>query len=260
MPWPCHGFTIERNTGVDPHGAIDTRHDHDKERTMAFPTAVNDQITDAVTQSNVKVIGEAPAFAMGALYQSLAHSTGILFENAVAAQQQQNTLAQAATTQGIMQIYSLDTTAAAGATDKVAQTGVADNLSSLLTVLNAFKSPLAAAQADTVQVEPAEGDAAVTAAESSPKDGYDGIAGAVKDAVRFANDTVLGNADAFNAALRQCTDSVVHAIERIQHAQEDALRRMLLDAAMAATLKAMLQAPQRAKEYEEVLQAIKRLG
>jgi hypothetical protein len=260
MLWPCHGFTIERNTGVDPHGAIDTRHDHDKERTMAFPTAVNDQITDAVTQSNVKVIGEAPAFAMGALYQSLAHSTGILFENAVAAQQQQNTLAQAATTQGIMQIYSIDTTAAAGATDKVAQTGVADNLSSLLTVLNAFKSPLAAAQADTVQAEPAEGDAAATAAESSPKDGYDGIAGAVKDAVRFANDTVLGNADAFNAALRQCTDSVVHALERIQHAQEDALRHMLLDAAMAATLKAMLQAPQRAKEYEEVLQAIKRLG
>ncbi|MFN4010384.1 MAG: R body protein RebB-like protein, partial [Pannonibacter sp.] len=35
-------------------------------------------------------------------------------------------------------IYSLDTTAAAGATEKVAQTGVADNLTSLLTVLNAF--------------------------------------------------------------------------------------------------------------------------
>jgi hypothetical protein len=155
MPWPCHGFTIERNTGVDPHGAIDTRQDHDKERTMAFPTAVNDQITDAVTQSNVKVIGEAPAFAMGALYQSLAHSTGILFANAVAAQQQMNTLAQAAANQGVIQIYSLDTAAAAGATDKVAQTGVADNLSSLLTVLNAFKSPLAktdavqAAQVDT---------------------------------------------------------------------------------------------------------------
>lgn len=233
---------------------------------MAFPTAVNSQITDAVTQSNVKVVGEAPAFAMSAIYQSLAHSTGILYANAVAAQQQMNTLAQAASNQGVMQIYSIDTTAAAGATDKVAQTGVADNLTSLLTVLNAFKSPLAktdavqATQADTDQAETAEGDAAVTAAESSPKDGYDGIAGAVKDAVRFANDTVLGNADAFNAALRQCTDSFVYALERIQHAQEEALRRTLLDAAMAATLKAMLQAPQRAKEYEEVLQAIKRLG
>ena len=106
---------------------------------MAFPTAVNDQVTDAVTQSNVKVIAEGPAFAMGSLFQASAHSTGILFENAIASQQQQNTLALAAANQGVMQIYSLDTTAAAGATEKVAQTGVSDNLTSLLTVLNAFK-------------------------------------------------------------------------------------------------------------------------
>jgi hypothetical protein len=76
---------------------------------MAFPTALNDQVTDAVTQSNVKVIGEAPAMALGNLYQTMAHSTGILFENAVSAQQQQNTLALAAANMGIMQIYSLDT-------------------------------------------------------------------------------------------------------------------------------------------------------
>jgi hypothetical protein len=106
---------------------------------MTFPTSVNDQITDAVTQSNVKVVGEAPAMAMGSIYQTMAHSTGILFQNAVSAQQQQNTLAQAATNQGVMQIYSVDTTAAAGASEKVAQTGVADNLTSLLTVLNAFR-------------------------------------------------------------------------------------------------------------------------
>ncbi|ALV28157.1 RebB family R body protein [Pannonibacter sp. Q-1] len=105
---------------------------------MADPTTVNPMITDAVTQSNVKVVGEAPAVAISTLYQSMVHSTGILFENAVAAQQQQNSLAQAAANQGIMQIYTLDTTAAAGATEKVAQTGVADNLTSLLTVLNAF--------------------------------------------------------------------------------------------------------------------------
>jgi hypothetical protein len=109
-----------------------------KEQTMAFPTAVNDQITDAVTQSNVKVLGEAPAFALGSMYQSLAHSTGILFENAISAQQQQNSLSLAAANQGVMQIYAFDTTAAAGASEKVAQTGVSDNLTSLLTVLNAF--------------------------------------------------------------------------------------------------------------------------
>ena len=112
----------------------------DKEVKLAFPTAVNDQVTDAVTQSNVKVVGEAPAMAMGAIYQTMAHSTGILFENAVSAAQQQNSLSLAAANQGVMQIYSLDTTSAAGATEKVAQTGVADNLTSLLTVLNAFKN------------------------------------------------------------------------------------------------------------------------
>ncbi|WP_419870407.1 RebB family R body protein [Chryseobacterium sp. CT-SW4] len=74
-------------------------------------TNVNEQITDAVTQSNVKVVGEAPAMALGNVYQSAAHSTGIMFENAVNAQNQQNILGQAATTQGIMQIYSMDTIA-----------------------------------------------------------------------------------------------------------------------------------------------------
>ncbi|NML32803.1 RebB family R body protein [Paraburkholderia antibiotica] len=111
---------------------------------MAFPTSVNSQITDAVTQSNVKVVAEAPAMAMGSLYQTMAHSTGILFENSVSAQQQQNTLSQAAANQGVMQVYTLDTTAAAGATEKVAQTGVSDNLTSLLTVLNALRPPTSA--------------------------------------------------------------------------------------------------------------------
>ncbi|MEP9361053.1 RebB family R body protein [Sphingomonas sp. KR3-1] len=105
-----------------------------------MPSTVNPQITDAVTQANVKVIGEAPAFAMGSIYQSMAHSSGILFENAVNAQQQQNTLSQAAANQGVMQIYSVDTMAGAGATEKIAQGGVADNLTSLLTVLRAFNN------------------------------------------------------------------------------------------------------------------------
>ncbi|EJL68702.1 RebB family R body protein [Chryseobacterium populi] len=74
-------------------------------------TTVNEQITDAVTQSNVKVVAEAPAVALGNVYQAAAHSTGIMFENAVNSQNQQNILGQASTTQGIMQIYSMDTIA-----------------------------------------------------------------------------------------------------------------------------------------------------
>lgn len=65
---------------------------------MAFPTSVNSQITDAVTQSNVKVLGDAPAMAMGTIYQTAAHSIGIAFENAVSNQQSANQIAQAVTT------------------------------------------------------------------------------------------------------------------------------------------------------------------
>lgn len=36
---------------------------------MAEQTPVNPQITDAVTQTNVKTLGETPAQAMGELYQ-----------------------------------------------------------------------------------------------------------------------------------------------------------------------------------------------
>lgn len=81
-------------------------------------TNVNSQITDAVTQSNVKVVGEAPAIALGNVYQTAARSTGLMFQNAVNAQNQQNILAQAATTQGVMQIYSLDTVSDATAVAK----------------------------------------------------------------------------------------------------------------------------------------------
>jgi hypothetical protein len=38
----------------------------------AFAADPDSQITDSVTQSNVKVIGEAPAMAMGSLYQTIA--------------------------------------------------------------------------------------------------------------------------------------------------------------------------------------------
>lgn len=54
---------------------------------MATPTPVNGQITDAVTQSDITVLAQAPAMAMGTIYQSLAHAQSILYANMVAAQQ-----------------------------------------------------------------------------------------------------------------------------------------------------------------------------
>ncbi len=109
---------------------------------MAIPTPVNGQITDSVTQANVKVVADAPAMAMGAIYQSLAHSTGILYENAASAQQQLAIAAQAATNQGVFQIYSVDTMAGAVSAAKLAQSDVPDNMLSLLTALRASTGPV----------------------------------------------------------------------------------------------------------------------
>jgi hypothetical protein len=104
---------------------------------MAIPTPVNGMITDAVTQANVKVLGDAPAMAMAAIYQSLAHSTGILYQNATSAQQQLAIAGQAATNQGVIQIYSVDTMAGAVATTKIAQSDTPDTMLALLTALKA---------------------------------------------------------------------------------------------------------------------------
>ncbi len=104
---------------------------------MALPTAVNDQITDSVTQANVKVLGDAPAMAMGSIFQSLAHSTGILYENAVGSQQQLAIASQASTNQGVIQIYSIDTMAGAVATGKIANSDTADTMMSLVMALKA---------------------------------------------------------------------------------------------------------------------------
>jgi 2-methylisocitrate lyase-like PEP mutase family enzyme len=72
---------------------------------MAFPTAVNSQITDAVTQSNLEVLGVAPAVALGNLYQATAQALANAAHNATNAQQQSWIIAQAATTAGVALIY-----------------------------------------------------------------------------------------------------------------------------------------------------------
>ncbi|HTB79771.1 MAG TPA: RebB family R body protein [Opitutaceae bacterium] len=62
---------------------------------MADVTPVNGQITDAVTQANVKVLGDAPAMAMGSLFQATAQALANAAHNATAQQQNAASLAQA---------------------------------------------------------------------------------------------------------------------------------------------------------------------
>lgn len=59
---------------------------------MTTVPGVNPQITDAVTQTNVKVLGEAPAQAMATLYQIASQAAGIMISNANSNQGNMNAL------------------------------------------------------------------------------------------------------------------------------------------------------------------------
>ncbi len=106
---------------------------------MALPTPVNSQITDAVTQANVKVLADSPAIALSNLYQITSQSLGLAAQNAVMAQQQSNIVHQAATTQGVNLIYAVDTEAVADATEKVSRADIPSDLVNILGVIKGLK-------------------------------------------------------------------------------------------------------------------------
>ncbi len=73
---------------------------------MAQPEEVNGAVIDAVTATNTKVLAEAPAMAMGNLYQTIGNSVAMAAANSVYAQQQANVSCQAANTLGITKMFS----------------------------------------------------------------------------------------------------------------------------------------------------------
>ena len=54
---------------------------------MASPTAVNDQVTDSVTQTSVTVMAESPAIALSSQILSTCQAHALMAYNAVYAQQ-----------------------------------------------------------------------------------------------------------------------------------------------------------------------------
>lgn len=77
---------------------------------MAQNSTVNQQVTDAVTQTNVNVVAEAPAQAMGSLYQMAAHANGMSMQNTVANQQNLNQLNPAIVANALKLINGTPTT------------------------------------------------------------------------------------------------------------------------------------------------------
>jgi len=65
--------------------------------------AVSEAILDTASTNN-RVLAEAPAMAMGSLYQTMSNSMAMAAANAVYAQQQANVTYQATTTLGISKL------------------------------------------------------------------------------------------------------------------------------------------------------------
>ncbi|MBP0022110.1 MAG: RebB family R body protein [Cyanobacteria bacterium SBLK] len=107
---------------------------------MSEPQAVNSAITDAVTQTNVKVLAESPALSLSNLYQTISQSLSLSAQNAVTSQQQTNILHQTTTTQGVSLLYSIDTLSMGVAGAKINRSDTPDSIANLLAVLQAFKN------------------------------------------------------------------------------------------------------------------------
>ncbi len=88
---------------------------------MAFPTSVNSQVTDSITQVNTKVLGDSPSVAMGNLFVATSQALSNAAHNATNNQQQSYVTMQAATTQSVTTMLSVDTATTGVATQKIFQ-------------------------------------------------------------------------------------------------------------------------------------------
>lgn len=103
---------------------------------MADTTALNGQITDAVSQANVVNTGIAPAHALATSYLTLSQSLSLGMQNAVAHQKNGSTIGLGVTVDAIGTIFGADVAAGVRGTNEVFSgnqtAAVADGLRTLL--------------------------------------------------------------------------------------------------------------------------------
>jgi len=73
---------------------------------MTDPDIVSPQVTDGLTQANVTVLANTPAYALAQSDLALAQSQGVLFANMVSGQQQHSTAGSAAIMKGILELFN----------------------------------------------------------------------------------------------------------------------------------------------------------
>lgn len=190
---------------------------------MAYPESVNGQITDAVTQTNVRVLdGQVQASSVDALatfYQETAHAMATLSQNAVNLQQQQDILQQAATNQGIMQIYSMDTALGAAQTEAGEDT------------------------ADSLKVQGSR-----LATDSATSSAIDALQRAETD-----------GDSAWAKEIRSAMHAVADSLRHLQAVANDTSLTLLKQAAIGAILARLVAAPDQLESFRGVLKLIEEL-
>ena len=229
---------------------------------MAFPTAVNDQITDSITQANTKVLGDAPAIAVGNLYQATAQALSNAAHNATNAQQQSNVIAQAALTQGVSTLLSIDTIS----TGKSPATAAKDLSDATKAMAAKNDAPLKADTTVATEAAKSEATAIETEAkkqgeslQANAEKEKDELNKKIQDAVNYALEINLGSATRFNHAVREVMDAYVSSMQAIAESQYQESLNTIKLAAISVTLRAMLDNPEQAGNYARTLDTIHNL-
>ena len=214
---------------------------------MAYPTAVNEQITDAVTQTNVKVLGDQPAQAIGTLYQAVAQALGLAAENAVMAQQQINILTQATTAQGVNQIYTLDSIASNEAAHELSERANAAPSKIAETVAVAVAAPVQTAT--SVQQTVASADAALAATGLS----------SVEQGLQQIEKITVDHAGAWSRSVDEVMEAVAYSLAGLQQANFQANLDVVKVAAYASILRRLIECPEKLPDYQALIETIQAL-
>lgn len=70
--------------------------------------ALSQDVIDSVVDANLKNLGDAPAIAMGSLFQTSTQNLDLAAKNAIANQQRMNEIGAAATTLSINKLINMD--------------------------------------------------------------------------------------------------------------------------------------------------------
>jgi len=89
---------------------------------MAFPTALNSQITDSVTQANVKVLADSPAVSVSNLYIATSQALANSAHNASNGAMEAGVASRAAMTQSVAALLVLDTATTGKASQQILST------------------------------------------------------------------------------------------------------------------------------------------